>query len=432
MSSMHANPSTLLSADNITLGSAGAPAGKGLGTGLVAVGVLLAAAGLGLGLSKGGSTAMHAMAAFTVGVMSVIAISLGCLFFLMVWSLLNAGWGATIKRQFENVASLLPIAWLGLVVILIIEIASKGLMLQWLRPEFASDYLLAKKAVYFWGVGGPGDLPLFFIARTLFYGAAWWYLTHIVVGNARKMDATSDPATAAKLAAQVRFTSAWGLPVFALTLSFAAFDYLMGVDFKFFSTMWGVYYFATAAFSGLGFVAVVLAVLLGKGKLRGVVTEEHFHDLGKLMFAFTVFWAYISFCQYFLYWYSNIPEETAFYLHRKTLGWQYLGAFLMIGHFAVPFLFILSRHVKKVRGLLMATGVWFMIVHVADIFWVVRPMVYPTGDGPGLGGAHLDVLGIGGVLLAFLGLVIAKVGSLPLVGVNDPYMGEALEHKNYV
>lgn len=428
MSSVHSSPSKLLSFENIHLGSAGSAPSKGLGTGVAVVGVVLIAACLGLGLAKGGATAMHAMAAYTVGVMSVMAISLGCLFYLMVWSLLNAGWGATIKRQVENVASLLPVLWLGLLSILIIEILQGGLMLQWLRPEFANDYLLAKKAVYFWGKPSTGGLPVFFIARTLIYGAAWWYLCRVMVGYSRQMD--KNPS--AELAAKMRFTSAWGLPVFSLTLAFASFDYLMGVDFKFFSTMWGVYYFAGAAFSAAGFVAIILAVLMSKGKLKGVVTEEHFHDLGKLMFAFTVFWAYISFCQYFLYWYSNIPEETAFYLHRKTLGWQYLGVFLMVGHFAVPFLFILSRHIKKNRALLMLTGVWFLVVHVADIFWIVRPMVYPNGDGPGLSGAYLDVLGIGGVLLVFFGLVMNKVVSGPLVGVNDPYMAEALDHKNYV
>jgi hypothetical protein len=428
---VHGSPATLLSFENINFGSqgqSGSASAKSMGMIVAVVGGVLAAACLGLGLSKGGATAMHAMAAFTVGVMSMLAISLGCLFYLMVWSLLNAGWGSTIKRQVENVASLLPVFWFGLVIILVIEISQKGLLLQWMDGTFATDYLLLKKAVYFWGKPSTDGLPLFFIARTLLYGAAWWYLCKVMVGYSRQMDTNPSPALAAKM----RFTSAWGLPVFALTLSFAAFDYLMGVDFKFFSTMWGVYYFATAAFSGAGFVAIVLTVLMGKGKLRGVVTEEHFHDLGKLMFAFTVFWAYISFCQYFLYWYSNIPEETAFYLHRKTLGWQYLGAFLMIGHFGVPFLFILSRHIKKSRGLLMLTGVWFMIVHIADIFWVVRPMVYPSGDGPGLGGAYIDVLGIGGVLLVFVGLVIRKVASGPLVGVNEPYMGEALEHRNYV
>ncbi len=418
-----------LRSDNITFAPG---AGGGVSMGMMGLGLVLIIATLGIGFTSAGHMPLaHALAAVHVGVMSVAAISIGAMFFLMVFHLTGAGWTATLRRQFENVAAFLPFAWIGMAVLLGIELAKGGVQFAWLNTEHMQNpVLIAKSGFYYWpGKMQPGALPLFFILRTLIYGAFWTFLVTRLRSLSLQQDQTGDRA----LTAKAKFMCAWALPLFALSIAFCAFDYLMSLDYSFFSTMWGVYYFAGAAFSGSAVVTLVLARLVKAGKVQGAVTSEHFHDMGKLMFSFTVFWAYISFCQYFLYWYANIPEETAFYVHRSGPGWKALGVFLMIGHFGLPFVYLVSRVIKKNVNLISLACVWFIIVHVADIFWIVRPMTYAAeGNDPGLSGIWLDLLGIGGMLLVFGGFLVKKVSSGVLVAVNDPYIEEGLEHRNYV
>lgn len=416
-------------------------AGKGISTTLLVLGALLLGVGAACGyLGVGGVWARQATAAYMVGVFSVLAICLGATFFVMVFTLVNAGWWATLKRQFENLMSLLPVMWVMLLPILIVELAVGGHLFTWMNDANADDYLLIKKSTYFFFplsvADGVSPFPVFFVLRTLFYGFFWWWVTRRLVALSKAQDQSGDPA----LTAQARFTCAWALPVFALTIAFCAFDYLMALDFKFFSTMWGVYYFAGAAFSSVAMLTLIFNWLLRKQKMQGLATSEHFHDLGKLQFSFTVFWAYISFSQYFLIWYANIPEETAFFIHRKDHGWMGLGVFLIIGHFVAPFLILISRHVKKHLGIMLFMSTFCLIAHVADMYWIIRPMVYmpevspdgPVATGPGVIAGYLDALMIAGVLAVFVGLVVRKVASGPLVAVRDPYMAESLEHKNYV
>jgi hypothetical protein len=208
----------------------------------------------------------------------------------------------------------------------------------------------------------------------------------------------------------------------------------MSMDYRFFSTMWGVYFFAGAAFSSIPLVVIMLARLRARGKLKGLVTEEHLHDLAKLMFAFTVFWAYIGFSQYFLIWYANIPEETSFFLARKTGGWEHLSKFLVFGHFIVPFFILLWYRVRRSFVLLSIMAAWAILLEIVDIYWIVRPFVYAADpvDKVHLGGLWLDVVGILGPIALFTGLLIRKVGSGPLVCMNDPRLNEAIAHKNYV
>jgi len=401
------------------------------------VGVLVAVATAFLGVNEtAGMTAKHAIAAYHIGAMSVLAMSLGGLFFCLVFHLLQAGWVATIRRQFENVASFLPFAFLLVMPTIIIEIATGGMLFKWLTDAKAGDPVLLHKAFFFFWTApiasGTVPFPTFFVARAIIYGAAWLYLSRRIVALGRAQDEAATRGDVTPFA-QARFTSAWGMLVFALTCAFAAFDWLMSLDYKFFSTMWGIYYFAGAAFSSAAVMALILSILRAKGKLEGAVTKEHFHDLGKLMLSFTVFWAYISFSQYFLIWYSNIPEETAFMKFRSE-NWTKLGILLMIGHFAAPFLILLFRKVKRTYKLLALVAVWAIVIHILDIYWIVRPMVYlsPT-EGPQGPMAYItDVIGIAGPVLIFAGYLVKRVGGNPLVGVGDPFMHEALRHKNYI
>lgn len=390
--------------------------------------LLLGIAGLLLTVIGGFSVNLrHALAAYEVGVFTALAMSLGCLFFLLVFHSLNAGWVITCRRIFEHGASLLPFCWLALIPIVALELINGGVLLTWMGGT-GGDYLLEKKAAYL----NPG----FFIVRLFIYGAVWSFLGWRFSSLSRLQDETGDRT----LGRKARFTAGWGILLFALTTAFAAFDFLMSLDFRFFSTMWGVYFFASCALSGVSVVVLTLAVLRFRGKLAGLVTEEHFHDLGKLIFAFTVFWAYISFSQYFLIWYSNIPEETAWFVYRKSEGWKWLFILLCVGHFIVPFLIVGWRGVKRNPLLLSIMSVFLIFMTVMDMVWIIRPMVYVQTKAvlaaglqdPGLPGIWLDIAGVVGVLGVWGWLLTRRVESGPLLPIKDPLLHESMAHKNYV
>ncbi|HYE62774.1 MAG TPA: hypothetical protein VD997_12330 [Phycisphaerales bacterium] len=430
----HPSPAQVLRPENVTL----APTGRGMGFGLIGLGVVLAIVAFVLGWQHFAGVAFkQALAAYHLATMSVLAMSLGALFFVMVFHLTNAGWSATLRRQFENVAAFVPFAWLMVLPTLAIEIKSGGLLFTWLGEHASHSPILQGKWGYFFTPGTDHDhmkhgaFPTFFVVRALLYGAVWTYLSTTL----RKLSIAQDTSGDRALSVRARFISSWGMLLFALSTAFASFDWLMSLDYTFFSTMWGVYYFAGAAYASVAVVAVILATLRNRGKMVGAVTPEHFHDIGKLMFTFTVFWAYIGFSQYFLIWYSNIPEETAFFYYRMQGQWLNLGRFLIIGHFVAPFLILLFRPIKRTTGAIVLLGLWAILMEFSDLYWIVRPMAYAgvEGGGPrGLMPMLVDALAILGVVAIFAGYIIQKIPQSNLIAIKDPRLAEALAHKNYV
>jgi len=406
-----------MSEDNVRLrpGALDAPS-----TTLVAVGIV------GLAVTIAGGFVFnlkHALAAYEVGVVSVTAISLGAMFWIMIMHLVNSGWTGTVRRQFENIMMMLPVCIAMLAVIVVIEFVKGGVLLTWLGIDPATDPLLEKKT---WFLN-----PTFWIVRFVIYATVWMVLASTLWRNSTLQDETGDRF----LSNKSRFTSAWGMMAFALTLAFFAFDFLMAMDYRFFSTMWGVYYFANAALAAIAGTILVLCILRSMGRLTGLVTTEHTHDMGKLLFGFTVFWAYIAFSQYFLIWYSNIPEETAWYVNRQTGGWENLGGLIILGHFILPFLVLLLRDVKRSMVGVALVSVWILAFIVLDFVYAIRPMVYvrDMADAkPGPAGWWLDLAGVVGVMGIWWGLLLRRVGLGPLVAVHDPRLMEALTHKNDV
>jgi hypothetical protein len=409
--------------ENVTM-----EAGRGamLSNGLLfagVVGLLLTAAG-GFIVNE-----RQAVAAYLMGLAIVTGISLGGLFFVMAFHLTQAGWAATIRRQFENLASMVLPCFVLFAVFLAIELARGGVLVSWMVRHVAEEesHFLIWKSPYL--------NVTFVIIRTLVYFGLWIYLSRRLRGLSLEQDRTGDKW----LSNKARFTSSWGMLAFALSVAFFAFDWLMATtDFRFFSTMWGVYYFAGCVFSSVPLIVIVLNWLRNSGKLRGAVTDEHFHDLGKFMFGFTVFWAYIAFSQYFLIWYSNIPEETAYYNARNIGVWHGLSLVLGIGHFIVPFYILLWKFIRRSPALLALVAAYMLLMHVADIYWIVRPAVQfvQRGHIPALGdilpGVWIDLAGILGVMLVWGGLLVRTIVRAPLVAVHDPRMPEALQHRNYV
>lgn len=399
-------------------------AGAGIRGGLAVVGVV------GLALTALGAVVhspSHALASFEVGVFTLLAICMGSLFFTMLFQALNAYWPVTLRRQLEHAAGLIWLPLLGMLAVLIIEILSSvftgdGVLFQWLDKDHQGTTLLAHKAGYL-NMG-------FLLLRFVIYSGIWLFLARSIRAMSLEQDATGDRM----LTRVMRRRASWGLLVFALSLAFASFDFLMSLDYRFYSTMWGVYFFAGAAMSALAVTTITFSVLRMTGRLTGVVTDEHYHDLGKLLFAFgACFWGYIGFSQYFLIWYGNIPEESAFFVYRQQGGWQYLSMLLVVGHFAIPFLILISRKTKRNVLIAAVMAAYLLLFQVLDMTWIIRPMAYidaETAAGPG--SWWIDVVAAVGVLALFASMLMREMASSPLIPMKDPRLATALGHKNYV
>ncbi len=410
-----------LSAGNVTLDSAEVRSGSRLLLGVAAVAVGITVAG---GFVVNGK---HALAALVAGNASVLTVCAIAMILTMAFHLVNAGWWGGFRRQLENIALLTPVFGASMAGLAAVDyLALGGSLWTWMGAQYAATdlgYVLEKKAPYL-------NAPFFF-GRAVLYVVVWAFLAQRLYALSRRSDERADPS----LTSRARFTSAWGILVAALTIAFASFDWIMGLDFRFFSTMFPVRFFAAGAFGAVAVLILVLVLLRARGRLAGLVETEHFHDLGKMLFAFTVFWAYIAYFEYFLYWYGNIPEETAYFVERTTGPWKPVFYLLCFGHFVVPFLVLIFRGVKRNHRLLAAVAAWAVFIHVIDMVFLVRPMVYagvPPEDRPGIGAWWVDVAGIVGVLALFAGLLLRRMGAGPLVAVNDPRMWETLTHKNYV
>ncbi|MGE3106934.1 MAG: hypothetical protein AB7G11_06805 [Phycisphaerales bacterium] len=380
---------------------------------LLLIGALCAIVTLLVGLSNEHNT-KHALASYLVGFGTALAMALGSLGYVMIFQQTNAGWSAGLRRTYEATASQI---WVCAILFLPIALFA-GKLYGWMDPAHVEHDPILQHKQAFLNKG-------FWYGRAVFYFLLWTFLATRLYKWSREQDQTGDKW----LTARARRLSAPGLLLFALSTAFAAFDWFMSLDAHWFSTMFGVYYFAGSILTATSTCAVILAVFRLRGKLNGVITDEHFHDQGKLMVAFTIFWAYIAFFQYFLIWYGNLPEETLWFQVRSQNGWENIGMLLVVGHFALPFLLLLWRGVKRSTRGLMLVGIWMILMQIADMFYVVRPAV---GHDALNFNFFLDVLAPLAPVCIFLGFVIRKVCSAPLVPINDPRLHESLIHKNYV
>ena len=417
LAAIAANPA--LQGENVRLPES---AGAGVRGGLAVVGVVcLALTALGAVIHS----PTHALASFEVAVFTVLAICLGSLFLTMLFQALNTYWPVTLRRQMEHAAGLIWLPLLGMAAVVLIELFSSlftghGVLFQWLTED--PGYLLKKKAGYL-NLG-------FLLVRFAIYAGIWLFLARSILSMSLEQDATGSR----EITRAIRRRSCWGLLAFALTVAFSSFDFLMSLDFRFFSTMWGVYFFAGAAMSALAVTTITFSVLRLTGRLTGVVTDEHYHDMGKLLFAFgACFWGYIAFSQYFLIWYSNIPEETAYYVYRKEGGWQILSAVLVVGHFVIPFLILISRKTKRNVLLAAIMAAYLLVFQVLDLTWIIRPMAYVGAESPaGPGSWWIDVVATAGGLALFASFLMRALASSALIPMKDPRLAQTLKHKNYV
>jgi hypothetical protein len=386
------------------------------------LGGILAVAGLGATLGSAfGENKGRAMFSYLFAFETVLALGMGALGWLLIDHSVRSGWAVVIRRFIETIAGTLPVFALLWIPIGLIGFHE---LYPW---SHETDDILEKKR-WFLSSG-------FWYGRAVIYLAVWAGLGWFLYSTSVKQDSLGDkPEERERLVHLIRKVCAGGLFLYGLTLSFGAVDWMMSLSPHWYSTIYGVYFFAASMLAFFAFVTLVSMFAQSSGVLKTAITAEHFHDMGKFVFGYTIFWAYIAFSQFILIWYANLPEETEFYLMRLEGGWEYVSYALPILHFFVPFLFLISRHVKRNKSVLAIGAVWTLVMHCVDIYWLVMPNFGAHGEHPHephLAPSYLDftaLIGVFGVFLAVFGLLLNRN---KVVAINDPRLPESLAHENY-
>lgn len=391
-----------------------------LGAGVVALG-----AGVALGLSDTETL----FRSYVTGLVYVLSIGLGVLWFVTINHMVNAKWVVVVRRVAEILAAQMPVVFvlaLGIVIPMALADGHAGersaiqQLYVWLHDAtVADDHLLTHKAPYL--------NKTFFLVRMVVYFAFWVGISTFFLRRSVAQDKTTSKAESQAIANQMGRVAAPGMIALALTLTFCAFDLLMSLSATWFSTMFGVYYFAGCVSSGYSTLVLALLWVQKQGRLKSYVNENHFHDLGKMMFAFVIFWSYVGFAQFMLIWYGDVPEET-FWFKRRFIGdWRAVSSLLLWGHFVVPFIGLLSRHVKRNRKALAFWAVWLLAIQFVDMFWLVFPKD-ESGHMPLALSAPL--FAIGGLAL-FFGFAVRRAQGINLVPTKDPRLPQSLAFDNY-
>jgi hypothetical protein len=366
------------------------------------LGVVLAVAGFFM------SGADRFFQAYLVAYTFWMSVVLGSLALLMVQHLSGGVWGIVLRRPFEAAVRTLPA-----MAVLFIPIAiGMHSIYEWTHPEAAAVPVIQAKALYL-------NTP-FFLARQVFYFIVWTAIGTLLTRWSAEHDRTGDP----KLIDKMSKLSGAGLLIYGLTVTFAMVDWTMSVNPLWFSTIWGMLYAGGQGLSAFSFGIIVLLMLAQSAPLNRVLTQHHFHDLGKLMFAFLMLWAYLSFSQFLIIWSANLPEEIPHYLIRWDNSWRYLSVFIVVGHFILPYALLLSRDLKRNMGKLRVIATWILFARLADYYWHVAPEFHHEGFSFSL----LDIalpLAIGGI---FISLFVSNLTGQSLLPVNDPDLDKALHH----
>ena len=334
----------------------------------------------------------------------------GCFFWTIVHYATDAEWSVVVRRQLENIAVLLGVLAIFFVPILLLR---RHLYAWMVIPSGHEANLDSKRAYLNFG---------FFLIRAIVFFGFFIVASQLLRRFSVRQDEDGNPQFTIWLR-QVSFAS---LPLFALCLTFGAYDWMLSLNYRWFSTMFGVYIFAGAAGSSMALLVLVITALRQAGYLKDVVTVEHYHIMGKWMLAFCIFWAYIGFGQYMLIWYANLPEETVFFLTRNTQSWWALSMLLVIGRFFVPFAILLLRSIKKHPHQLCWMAGWTVCMQMLDMYLVVLPALHGTG-------VHVSIwdllsLVAVGATLAFIYLRLLPRSSL--FPVRDPRLVESLATVN--
>jgi hypothetical protein len=346
---------------------------------------------------------------YLLGFLYWFAIALGSLAILMLQHLVGGVWGYVIQRVLEAASRTLP---LMLVLFLPVLFGLRHLYI-WAQPDVvAKDEILRHKELYL-------NVP-FFLVRTALYFAVWIALTFLL----NKWSVERDRSGASGMTLRIRRLSAAGIGLYVLTMTFAAIDWGMSLEPHWFSTIYGLLFVVGQGLATWAFVIVILARLAERPPLAGVVTPGHFHDLGNFLLAFTVLWAYIAFSQFLIIWSANLPEEIPWYVHRIQNSWQAVAFIVLIFHFFVPFLLLLSRRTKRQADMLVKVAALMLFMRLVELLWLVGPAFHAEGFY-----VHwmyvIAPIAIGGVWLAAF---LRELKGRPLLPAYDERIAGVQEH----
>ncbi|HAB52469.1 MAG: quinol:cytochrome C oxidoreductase [Ignavibacteria bacterium RIFOXYB2_FULL_35_12] len=340
--------------------------------------------------------------------MFILSIGIGSLLLIALEYVGGADWSVPIRRVVEFLSStiiFLPI----LVLPLVFSIHD---IFHWAHTDVvAKDEILKAKSSYL--------NEAFFIIRVFAVLAVWGLFYYLLIRNSNAQDITKDQLLTKKNI----ILSAIFIPVFAITITITAVDWLMSLEPHWFSTIFGVYFFSGSVIASLAAITLFVVFLKEKGFMHPKLIDDHLFSLGALQFAFVNFWAYIAFSQYMLIWYANLPEENFWFLQRWENGWQYLSILLIIAHFIVPYAALLSQPAKMDPKRLKFISVWILFAHFIDLYWLVMPNV---------NGYYFSLIDIVVPLIA-VGLIILvfnyRAKKSNLVPIGDPKLQKGLDFR---
>lgn len=343
-------------------------------------------------------------------------IGIGSLGILLLQYLTGGAWGVVLRRILEAGSRTLPIVFVLFLPILF------GMTYLYAWTHMADDRMIQERQPYL-SIG-------WWMARTVFYFILWYLMAYFLNNWSQRQDEATNYDDAAKFLADSSKFSGPTIVFFVLVVTFAAVDWVMTLDPHWYSTMWGLLFVAGWGLSTYSFSVVILAWLSDKEPMNRVVGKRHFHDIGKLMLAFTMVWAYFNFSQYLIIWSGNIPEETKWYLPRIQGAWGAIGIMLIFFHFAFPFLVLLSRDIKRDAKWLSLLAIFILVMRLIDMYYLIgpSPTIGSHAEEVGFNLSWMDFVApvaVGGIWLWwFFGELLKR----PLVPVNDPYLENAIAH----
>lgn len=373
---------------------------------LLAVGLLLLAASV-VGAFFSPGDFFHS---YLIGYLLLIGVALGSMAFLMIQYVTGGAWGVVSRRPLEAATRTLP-----LLAVLFIPIAfgMKDLY-AWAHPDVVlHDKVLNHRKSY--------TNPVFFIIRAILYLAIWVSLGYFLNrwSAEQDRDAAFEESRLTKL-------SVPGLILYLFSITFAAIDWAESLEIDFSSSIWGFMFIAAEGLTALCFLILVMTWLYRWGPLSRVLKPDHFHDLGKMLFANLMLWAYFAFCQYLIVWSENLTSEIHYYIPRTKTSWAYLGIGLMVVNFLIPMLLLLNRSLKRNPYLLSGVVVIILAMRYWDEIWIVLPGYYKTGFRI----EWMDVLTPLGLAGVWLWAYLRELPKRPLLPLNTPRLEEALAHES--
>jgi hypothetical protein len=345
--------------------------------------------------------------------MLVLGLTVGSLGLLMLQHLTGGNWGIIIRRPLEAASRNI---WLVLVMFIPIVLGMKTLYRAWLDPERLKEEPLSKFQQGYLTSGG-------FLGRAVLYFAIWFLLMWLFnTWSWQQDERKQDP----QIQRRFKSLSGPGVILYILVMTFAAFDWVMSLSPHWASTIYGFIFVGAQAIASMCLMVIVIVLLSGSEPLAGIIQKRHLHDLGKWLFTFNILWAYFAFSQLLIIWSGNQPEEISFYRTRLFGGWGVVAVIVLVFSFALPFLILLSRDVKRTPGLIAKVAAWMLFMRLVDLYWMTRPEFTPRAFP-----TWLDFVVPIALFGLWLGFFAMNLKQRPLLPLGDPKLAEAIAHHEH-